>query len=159
MKVAITGARKLSSLDEIMIQRRMIDLIGYTDVDEIRFGGAIGADTLALKSALQFCPSFRQILKIVYLPFAIGDQPAEAAMVAATHADRIHVDCGRGKDEPFRARNEAMVLGLDYNGQKEGPVDLLIAFWHGRRRSGTFMTMNIAKKHDIPVDEVRIGGK
>jgi len=155
MRVAVTGTRTMNARVENSI-RLVIPLIACDDaVEEMRFGGAIGSDTLALKVAGDYLRTIGKSTDLsVFLPWAVASQPIEAQEVIEEYATIIVENCGLGKEHPWRARNEAMILGI----HDKPRVDSLVAFWEGNKvRSGTYMTINIARSNGIYIYDAVTG--
>lgn len=149
MKVAITGNRRLAEVDigiiRAAVRRRVLD----KSVKELIFGGAIGADTVALAEALAARPAIGTPQITVVLPMTVLDQPI-AARPFIYQADTI-VEMKQSRrvgNGMYRTRNEEMV-------RRAGRV---VAFWDGVERGGTWMTMNIARRAGKPVEVVIIAG-
>jgi len=118
-------------------------------VEEIRFGGALGIDSIALEAAGL---SSRDIPLLVFVPFKIGDQPSLAEDCIRQFGTIVYEDLGADEPEPFPGRKTAIVPRLPH--LEIGPVDRVDAFWKGQTRSGTYMTMNIAKNSSIEVLDI-----
>lgn len=145
--ISITGSRRIAKGDIDTIHRVMLDIAYNPFVREIRFGGALGADTEALFSALWWEEDLHARL-VVVVPGMLDDQPVRAANVAS-HADEV-IELGLPATDRnrFRKRNQHLV----------DACSMLLAFWNGDERSGTAMTMRMAQRAGIPVKVVRIGG-
>lgn len=151
MKVAVTGSRVLEPEDVAVIESEMRRLVSLPDLIELRFGGAVGADTEALRIAFETRKPATKL--VVYLPLDVDAQPVQAQLVIARCADEVMMNCGFDAKEPFRRRNEMLVHGKNLS----DPVDRVVAFWSGKARSGTLMTANIARKAGIDVEPVGVG--
>lgn len=82
MRVAITGNRRLAAGDVVTVARRVAALVLDPAVEEVVFGGAAGADTEALRSALVARRGPRPRLTVV-VPGTLADQPAETQATAS----------------------------------------------------------------------------
>ncbi len=145
LTTSITGNRHPSRSDNIIISRVMKDVVLQSK--KIIFGGAIGVDTVALESAIKWRHFLNKPVRlIVIVPNTLSSQPRET-WVTSHKADRI-IELGNDGPNRFRIRNTAMVRRSD----------VLVAFWNGQKRSGTYMTMNIARRMKKPVKVIRITG-
>lgn len=145
--ISITVSRRVEKGDVDPIHRVMLDIVYNPFVREIRFGGAFGADTEALFSALWREEDVHARL-VVVVPGMLDDQLVRAANVAS-HADEV-IELGLPATDRnrFRKRNQHL---LD-------ACSMLLAFWNGDERSGTAMTMRMATKAGVPVQVVRLNG-
>lgn len=108
---------------------------------EVRIGGALGVDTIAIM-ALAAHPAH----VIVYVPYALRDQPAKAKAAVSEVADHVvelHLPRSKGA---YLARNAHMLDG----------ADRLLAFTDGRSTGGTAWMIRAARAAGIPVDVVSI---
>jgi len=62
----------------------------------------------------------------------------------------IYAPKGIGSENDYRARNKLLVRQVK---KQDG---LLKAFWNGNKRSGTYMTINIARQNNVDVSIERI---
>lgn len=133
---AISGIRNLSPASYADVELVVIE--EATLVDELRFGGAIGVDTIALRAA---CGDDESAYRQVIVPFEVVDQPAEAAKTIQDCADEIiemHLLRSR---EAFLRRNDRLLEG----------ADRLLAFTDGRTSGGTWYTIQSAIKRGLDV--------
>ena len=142
---AVTGIRDLSSGSEPDVWNAMADEVhGGTSV--IRFGGAIGVDTIALLAADMFRGSRTKLTVVV--PSALDDQPEDAVEAALAAADEV-VELGleRGTARSNLRRNDELLRG----------ADRLIAFTDGRDQGGTSYTIDraLARGLDVVIVPVR----
>lgn len=96
--------------------------------DQVVTGACIGVDAQVAMIVKKYFPDVYQVVVV----------PANRSKV-----DKRVYDCANEvyempEDTSYRARNEALVKLSHY----------MVAFWSGRSRGGTFMTMNIAKKQN-----------
>ncbi len=141
MIVAFTGIREADPREADEIEMAVLDVIA-AGATELRFGGALGADTMALEAA------GRQggIRRVVYVPFTVADQPKEAREVIARSATVVHeLRLPHGK-RAYLQRNRAMLEG----------AHRVVAFTDGRQTGGTQHTMNVAREMRIPVTVVPV---
>jgi hypothetical protein len=136
--VAITGSRKILEQDFGIVKTVMKELVNSPAVFEIRFGGAIGVDSLALQYALEArldcskSPRFK-----VILPDTLEQQPIRTHEVTRRADEVIELKqkiYAMNGYASIRARNLALVTGAHE----------LRSFWDGNFYGGTKMTMNLA---------------
>jgi len=137
--VAFTGHRALPPGARERIAAGLAEVLSRSPV-ELRFGGAPGADTVALELAAAARGPGTAIT--VLAPSTARDLPATARRAALAHADRI-VELGFpfGARWSYLRRNDALLDG----------ADLLLAFWDGRERGGTWYTVARARRLGVPV--------
>lgn len=114
MIVVVSGIRDLASSSEGAVSDAVLE--HAERATEIRFGGALGVDTVALGAVAEM-PAVR---KVVYVPFTIADQPASARRAFAWADEIIQMRLpGTPSTNPgaYLARNRRMLLG--------GPHDVL----------------------------------
>lgn len=154
IKIAITGNRNPLQSDHVIIKGVMDKIMSNSRVTEVVFGGAQGVDTVALLFALLFKqenPFHIHPRLVVMLPNTIEEQP-KSTIDVTNSADEVIELCNRiSPDDGFgsyRKRNEAMVQR----------VNRVVAFWNGVARTGTFMTINLAKSYKKQVEIIDIQG-
>lgn len=141
---AITGHRQVTHKDTLRIFNAMRGLVANTNVDAIYFGGALGADTEALKAALEIralsgkdTPSLG-----VVVPDVLESQPL------ATH------EWSRKADRIIELQNP-LHLKSSYKTRNQYLVDncaFLVGFWRAEDyKSGTYQTLQMASKSGKPV--------
>jgi len=152
--VVITGHRDLSPDDVVKVRMVMRVLVGKEHIGRIYLGGARGADTEALKAAVEFRKGKKPEL-VVVLPNVIDDQPAEAREWIRK-ADKV-IEMGR-KITPddnyaaYHARNEHMV-----DAARVDSVDsVLVAFWNGLKTNGTGSCVSYARRKELKVEIIQI---
>lgn len=142
MIITYTGPSELTRKQRLFAAKRMLMIKESQKVDVMRSGCAFGLDTeaawlsMALKAELE-----------LFVPFgAHNDQMRVILEPLATRV--IYCPSSIGRSKGYRVRNEMMVLGV----AGVPPCDLLHAFTSrvGFYRSGEWMTINIAKKAQIP---------
>lgn len=147
MKVAVSGIRDLSEGDLPIVEIAVADILSEKP-EEIFFGGARGADTVALAAACAILEGHRPPKLTVIVPRRIADQPAEAREWISECADQvIELHAPRLDPEAYRARNKEMLRR----------ADSLVAFWDGRS-SGTGMTIELAHAAGLPVEVIPVRG-
>lgn len=148
--VSVTGSRRVNEDDVTKIITAVRDIVSDPSVTEIHFGGALGADTEALTTAIMARPFNRtsRLHLVVVVPGCLYEQPTNAAEAAKWADEVIELKLPSSDRNRFRTRNQHLVYA----------ADMLLAFWNGDERSGTAMTMRMAKKKGIPMRVVMIGG-
>lgn len=149
-KVCITGNRLLTENDKITIFDTISMLVTNPNIQQIYFGGAIGADTVALQSAVDIVCLNKPEL-IVVVPENINKQP-KIAHQASRQASRIielnNLISIQDGWRAFHIRNEYMVDNSD----------VTIAFWNKEPKGGTYACLSYALKCDKIVQYVTIEG-
>ena len=112
-------------------------------VSTIYHGACIGIDAMVAQLAWQIGH------KVVAVIPAVTSQVAIASWKHWSHFV-IYAPEGRGNENAYRARNKLLVRQLHQRG------GLLKAYWNGNKRSGTYMTINIAKSAGVPVEIERL---
>jgi len=146
MLVTITGIRDLHPASEPDVELAIADLFAM-EVTAIRFGGALGVDTLALTAAGRLRP--QHVMLTVFVPCTLEHQPAEARRAIEKYADAVVELHLPPKPWAYLRRNDAML---------DGHVDLVVAFTDGREEGGTWYTMEAARKRKIEVLPIRVLG-
>jgi hypothetical protein len=147
MRVAISGTREVSREDSPIIEDHMMEVLSERPA-EILFGGARGADTIALAAACTALAGVRPPKLVVIVPKRLKDQPVEAQEWARECADEIlELQLPRLDTEAYRRRNRELVAR----------ADVLVAFWDGRS-GGTRMTIGLAEAAGIRVEIVPLLG-
>lgn len=164
MRIGITGSRDING----SVGDKIRDALVRNEADEYVFGGAPGVDTIALNLVCNMCPVSKRMVIVPFSVKSIKDWEArEAIKACATDVIELNLDDEYIVDEkePYRRRNEALVIGKttfkttvcpETNIIAHYGIDKLLAFWNGCARSGTYMTMNIAKKAGIPVEVINV---
>ncbi len=142
MKFAYTGHRYIHDDDLDRINARMMQDMRDPDVEEMYFGGAIGADSYALRFAYLARGALRKepVLTVV-CPNTKDQLPYVARKWADKYAGKF-IELGNeitGADgwRAFKLRDYYMVDQIRDVGQ-------LNAFWSGRKPSGTWATVEYA---------------
>jgi len=144
---AITGIRDLSSSSEPDVWNAIADEI-HSGTTVLRFGGAVGADTVALVAACRFRRPWTRL--DVYVPARLDDQPAEAIRaIDACADDVIELDGEPDETASYMRRNDALVNG----------ADRLLAFTDGRDEGGTAYTIDRADELDLDLCLVPVLGE
>jgi len=154
LTIAITGNRYPDQTDYQLIETTIKKIVFNKNIKEIVFGGAIGVDSIALLYALKF----RENAKLktpkltVVVPDKLTDQPEGTRDVSAMADELVELKNTITSDDgynSYRLRNEYMVKRSNR----------IVAFWDGSPRSGTFMTINLAKQHKKAYEVIDIQGK
>lgn len=152
--VTITGNRNTTNSDLETIKRTMELLLRDNDLTAVYFGGARGADTIALKEAHLYKHGFMRddVQLIVVVPDTILQQPVETRVVSKTYSDQlIELKQPITANDGFAAyhiRNRFMV----------DRATNIIAFWNGEVKSGTWTTVRYAKAREKQIEIVTIEG-
>jgi hypothetical protein len=144
--IAVTGSRVVSNLGRELIYRTMLEISKDASVKEIRFGGAEGADTIALQAALDYRSEAKLV---VLLPNRLEDQPVETRSITS-QADEVielgrHITSGDGFAS-YHLRNDDLI----------SPANLVLAFWNGKDASGTLSVIIKAGRAQKPVRTITI---
>jgi predicted Rossmann fold nucleotide-binding protein DprA/Smf involved in DNA uptake len=151
--ITITGNRNTTTNDLHTILGAIEGLVCDPSVSAIYFGGARGADTIALNAALSIKEAIGRddINLVCIVPDTVDKQPVETREVSK-QADKL-IELGNTITtsdgySSYHARNHYMV-----NSSTE-----VVAFWNGDIRSGTWSTIKYAKAIKKPVTIVKIEG-
>lgn len=141
---AITGHRQVTYKDTLRIFNAMRGLVSNTTVDAIYFGGALGADTEALKAALEIRDLTKKVTLslVVVVPDILENQP-RATQEWSRKADRIvELQNPLHLKSSYRTRNQYLVDNCAF----------LVGFWRAEDyKSGTYQTLQMASKSGKPV--------
>lgn len=137
--VAVTGIRDLDPGSVPDVDLAVVE--EARRAGEMRFGGARGSDTVALRAACGL-----DIERVVYVPFRLRDQPEDARHAVRTCASRIVEMRLVRERSSYRRRNEALLRG----------ASLLLAFTDGIDTGGTAWTIRRARALGIPVSVVPV---
>jgi hypothetical protein len=142
--VVVSGIRELAPWSEADVDMAMVEVLAARP-REVRFGGARGADTVALRAA---CESREAPTRLrVYAPCRARDLTGESAELAAHCADSV-VECG---GDPRMKRSY-----LDRNDRMLDGATRLVAFTDGRAHGGTAYTIRAARKLGVAVEVVPV---
>ncbi len=137
--VSVTGHRDLTEANRLRVWAAMKGLIMNPKVDEIWFGGAKGADNEALKAALHHRGSALVPRLVVVVPDTVSQQPWECQVIIQRADQRIELGLPITADDRYAAYHRRNEFLVDH-------ASLLVAFWDGKKSSGTSSTVNYAKK-------------
>lgn len=141
MIVVFTGPSSLNSEQEYEVVGKLGRMGAKASIRDVwRSGCAYGVDTVAAAQA--------SLIDLVDLELYVPNAPCNGALIEGLQDDpNVKVVlCDPGRD-PYRIRNEAMIKGP--------PVaSKLVAFLKSDKfyRSGEWMTVNIAKGLNVPVE-------
>lgn len=148
MITVVSGIRDLYADSCSIVERAIADEVARAD--EIRFGGALGSDSVALSAALQARPvgGVRPVLR-VFVPAQLADLPELARKIALRCADEV-VELGYppGEKWTYLRRNDRMLDG----------ADRLLTFTDGRSEGVTAYTIKGARRRRFDVQIVRVQG-
>lgn len=149
--LVVSGHRDLVDGDEDIIHKAMAEFIGYGEFDYIMFGGARGADTVALMCALDLRKAPLRL--VVVVPDTLAVQPRDT-WGASQHADRVielgHAITSADRFWSLHHRNEFMIDWVAPDGR-------LLAFWNGMK-SGTANAVHYAQDMGVEVSRRAIKG-
>ncbi len=146
---AFTGHRVIAISRRAEIEKRLEEVLSSLidkGVTTFIAGGALGFDTLAEKAVLKLKKAYPHIKLRLILPCPEQDvkwreQDKAVYRDMLDMADSTEYVSDRYTDSCMLDRNRKMV----------DEADALVAFYDGRKRSGTAMTVNYAAKKGIPI--------
>lgn len=140
--VVISGIRDLAPQSHADVEIAVADAV--VDADEMRFGGALGVDTVALVAARE-AADVETALR-VFVPGLLAAQPRTAIQAIKACADEV-VELGmRPTRDSYLRRNDAMLKG----------ASRLWAFTDGRTTGGTAYTIERALATGVKVETVQV---
>jgi hypothetical protein len=155
--IVFTGHRRVPKEHERLI--RIAIRKNMENADEMVFGGAIGADTIALSEAAA-AQKYAQVLfpesktaqcqLTVVVAANLVNQPADARMVIEQYRNAIDlIELGLPYiGENLKLRNRVMIDRIkDGNGK-------VLAYWNGVYISGTYSAMCYGDKLGIEVENI-----
>lgn len=160
MIVAFTGVRDIAASCEATVREAVRGLI-EEGVTEWRFGGALGADTMALVAADDLNVPGRLV---VFVPGRLVDQPVAARDAIGALADdvvelRLPHENGRLPAWAYLRRNDAMLTGRIRPNLQLPRADLCVGFAvEGRQHGGTAYTLRKAAELGIMSRTVPVVG-
>lgn len=143
MILVVSGHRDLHDTSVPIIERTMA--IEAPRATVVRFGGAIGVDTVALEVCCYLRSEVWPDL-LVIVPHRVEDQPLSARAVIETCADKV-IEL----DLPREGRS-----ALDRNDALLDSANRLVAFTDRRTTGGTWYTIERAKDSGIEVEIVEV---
>lgn len=143
---ALTGIRDLAYASEYIVDAAIAIEIAL-GVDELRFGGAIGVETIALCAASVRRTSRIPVLRVI-VPATVADQPLVAARAIDRFADVV-IELGLPARDAasLMARNRILVAG----------ARKVLGFTDGRTTGGTAWTIDHARNEGLIVGACAIG--
>jgi predicted Rossmann fold nucleotide-binding protein DprA/Smf involved in DNA uptake len=148
--IGITGHRGLTEADERNVRSALKVIVRNKSVHAICVGGALGADTVALRAAHEFRLEGGPRL-IVVVPDTAAKQPRDARSYfhLADQVIELHYPITKQDNfNAFRLRNEYLV---DLSSS-------LVAFWNGGLKSGTAHAVRLANQVGLAVHHVKVKG-
>lgn len=144
MRISVSGTRDIIPLDYEIIKLQISNLLSEHP-EELLFGGARGADTVALAAAYTERGEERTPKLTVIVPKRIQDQPLEAQKWIERADEIIELKAHRLGTKAYEQRNHTLV----------SRSDKLVAFWDGHS-GGTGMTIRLAEEMGKPVHIVSL---
>lgn len=122
-------------------------LVRNPKIDAVYFGGAMGTDTEALRAALEYRPA--KVRLVVVVPDTIEAQ------------HYLTREWTRKADEIIELKNEITSFNryASYKIRNQALIDaasLLVAFFNGNQRTGTWHAMRCAARKPIPVYTIEV---
>lgn len=156
MIVTVTGIRDLLPGSEETVRRTMrqvIQMAGDT-LEEIRFGGASGVDTIALDEAIQHFRFEAVDILSVYTPAFLAHQPSSSRDVVRRGINLGLVRLVENAGPSPLVRNDHMLDGMP----GEARAAFVVGFHDGRTEGGTAYTLRAAMLRGIPALVVPVTG-
>lgn len=138
----VSGIRDIVDESTHDVELALCDELGMGCV-ELRFGGALGVDSLALGMAAHLGVRHR---RAVYVPFRVSDQPREARAIIKKYATKIYELAFEKSPWAYLRRNDAMLKG----------AHRLLAFTDGRETGGTAYTLRMARELGLDITVVPV---
>jgi uncharacterized phage-like protein YoqJ len=139
MIVSITGRRQFNFDSLPLIEHEIASLMFAT---KILFGGALGIDTVTLKLANKLLPNSVELVVV----FPDKFNPLQFPDTRASYIELGNEITSKDYFASFHKRNQYLVDNCD----------LLVAFWDGIKKGGTYSAMKYAKKVNREVKIVNI---
>jgi len=148
--VAFTGIRDIDPSMQDEVEMAVLDTID-AGATELRFGGALGLDTMALEAAWRMdslrASAVRHIPRVVYVPFDVDAQPKVARdAIRECASSVVEIGLKRGLRNAYLIRNDRMIED----------ADLVVGFTDGRTAGGTAYTMAKARSAGIDVVTIQV---
>lgn len=149
LHVAFTGIRDLHPDSILTVRDAVIRWMVENEPATLSFGGALGSDTVGLLTAIHYPPAKPARVQVV-VPGYIYQQPEEAyraiRMAVSAGAEFCELCLDVSDPQSYWARNDVLVR----------PADVVVGFTDGRRKGGTFGTLEVARKAGKTVEEVLV---
>ena len=147
--VMVTGHRDLTEQDKTIIQETIAQEVINPKVDTIYFGGAIGADSLALETALAA---------------RVGDKPKLVVVLPKTAKDQrsdLHELTGRADEiiELKLSRKIYSDIWWEHDKWMVNSSQKCIAFWDGIEAGGTYNAMRYAQQQEKEIQHIKMTGR
>jgi hypothetical protein len=146
--ISLTGPRNVSLRDERRIWDATKTLIANSTIDAIYFGGALGADTVSLRSASANRQGKRPHL-VVVCPNTQNHQPSAARQYFHLADEIIELGYEITRDDGFKAfklRNQYLV----------DVATVLVGFYSGKRNSGTGHAISYAESLGVSIRKIPV---
>lgn len=148
LRVAVSGTRRPHPEDEGEIVRRIVEAIDRWRPREMLFGGAIGADTVALRAAHAVRVGRAWPRLVVVVPGRAEEQPESAREATRRCADEVvELRLPLADKSSYLTRNAELLAR----------ADRLLAFWDGRK-GGTSWTINEARRRGLGIEVAPVNG-
>lgn len=141
--VTMTGHRNVTPKDIAVIRGSIRSLVRNPSIDAIYFGGALGADTVALIAAAEFRQDERPHL-VVVTPNTARHQPADARKYFHLADEVIELGYEITRDDHYAAFKKRNCYMVDV-------ATAVVAFFSGNKKSGTWHAMSYAESSGLTV--------
>jgi hypothetical protein len=144
MITVVSGIRDLARSSHHTVEHVVHEELQRRDLAVLRFGGALGVDTVALLAAAEARPS---VALEVFVPWTISSQPvASREAIQRSGARVVELRLADRTKAAFLRRNDSMLNG----------ADRLLAFTDGRTTGGTHYTICGANLRRLDVRTIRV---
>lgn len=152
MIVAFTGIRDVATSSHGAVFDAVRDEV-VAGATELRFGGARGSDTVALRAAKRIVDVAlgSRVRIVAVVPFRLSDQPHEASEAVKQCADDIL--------ELALPKNTRLQLVAGYhqrNAELLRPAARVVAFIDDRTSGGTYATIRLARRRGLDLRIVSV---
>lgn len=145
MIVVFSGIRDVSVDSHADIEMAAIE--EAATASELRFGAAVGSDSIALRAVCDVDDA--EVRRVVVVPFGLLQQPREAVEIVRRCADEVvELRLPRHRASYLR-RNDVLLDG----------ADRVVAFTDGRRTGGTAYTIRKARAQGLDVVEIPVASQ
>jgi uncharacterized phage-like protein YoqJ len=146
--ISITGHRKVSVVDHDRIFAAMKVLVRNPTVDAIYVGGALGADTIALRAAAEYREGKKPHITVV-VPDTADKQPWDARKYFHLADEVVELKKPIQKSDNFAAFKERNAYLVDH-------ASVVVAFFSGNWASGTGHALRYAKSRGVETREIKV---